>query len=162
MSEQADLDELARRYLDLWQDQMTALAGDTEFAEALQQLMATMGQAAPAAWSAWPAMMAGLTPGQQMGQSADGQTRNGAKGAKSQGAKSQGTKSQAHTQDRGSAQNPTAAGSAAAAATPGGGVPDLDVFTRRLTALEKRVASLEAGGAGRGGPATSKSRKSRS
>jgi len=62
MSEQADLDELARRYLDLWQDQMTALAGDREFAEALQQLMTGMGvttTAAPEVLHAWSTMMTG-------------------------------------------------------------------------------------------------------
>ena len=43
MAERTDLDELARRYLDLWQDQMTALAGDEEFAETVQRLMTAMG-----------------------------------------------------------------------------------------------------------------------
>ena len=43
MSNKADLDELAQRYLDLWQDQMSALAADKDFAEALQQLMTGMG-----------------------------------------------------------------------------------------------------------------------
>src|SRR6516165_8516280 len=35
MSEQPDLEALARRYLDLWQDQATALAGDAELARQL-------------------------------------------------------------------------------------------------------------------------------
>ena len=41
-----DLDDLARRYVDLWQDQMTALAADPAFAESMQKVMATMGVAA--------------------------------------------------------------------------------------------------------------------
>jgi hypothetical protein len=47
MAEQADLDELARRYLDLWQDQMTALANDPEMAEAMEQMLRMLGFAPP-------------------------------------------------------------------------------------------------------------------
>jgi len=78
MSDEANLDELAHRYLELWQDQMSALAADPEFAEALSRLFNAMGLtgapggddggrdtggapgAAAAAWSAWPAMLAGM------------------------------------------------------------------------------------------------------
>jgi hypothetical protein len=136
MSEQADLDELARRYLDLWQDQMTALAGDREFAEALQQLMTMMsapggaaGDAGPEFWRAWPAMMTGQQPGQQTEAFADDGTGGRAPGAP------------------------------AAATAPDDGGIDLDHFTRRLAALEGRIAALEAGAKrGRGG-AAGKSRK---
>ena len=78
MAERADLDELARRYLDLWQDQMTALAGDKEFAETVQRLMTTMGLAATAApefWRAWPATMAGLQAAEQTQGASDDQSR---------------------------------------------------------------------------------------
>ena len=132
MSEQADLDELARRYLDLWQDQMTALAGDPEFAEALQQLMTAMsvpGSAAPEFLRAWPAMMTGQQPGQLTKDLADDGTGGRAPGAP-----------------------------AAATASDDGGL-DLDHVTRRLAALEERIAALEAGAKrGRGGTA-GKSRK---
>ncbi|WP_242468918.1 hypothetical protein [Rhodovibrio salinarum] len=47
MAEQGDLDELARRYLDLWQDQMTALANDPDMAEATEQMLRLMGFAPP-------------------------------------------------------------------------------------------------------------------
>src|SRR3546814_19839456 len=53
-----DLEDLARPYVDLWQDQVTALAAEPEFAESVQKAMAGLGSAAsglPAAWSAWPA-----------------------------------------------------------------------------------------------------------
>jgi hypothetical protein len=43
MSNEANLDELARRYLELWQDQMSALAADPVFAEALSRLFNAMG-----------------------------------------------------------------------------------------------------------------------
>jgi 16S rRNA G527 N7-methylase RsmG len=138
MSEQADLDELARRYLDLWQDQMTALAGDREFTEALQQLMTTMGMAgemataaAPQFQRAWWGMMTGQQPSQQTEASADDGTGGRAPGAP------------------------------AAAAAPDGGGLDLDQLARRLATLEQRIAALEAGvKRGRGG-AAGKSRKPR-
>ncbi len=142
MSEQADLDELARRYLDLWQDQMTALAGDREFTEALRQLMTSMSVpegAAPEFWRAWPAMMAGQQPSQQ---------------------------TEAATDDGTGGRAPRAApgatpGAPAAAAAPDGGGLDLDQLARRLAALEQRIATLEAGAKrGRGG-LTGKSRKPR-
>ena len=140
MSEQAELDELARRYLDLWQDQMTALAGDREFAEALQQLMTTMsvpgsvpgsapGHAAPEFWRAWTAMMTGQQPSQQTEVSADDGTGGHAPGPP------------------------------ATATSPDGGGLDLDLLTRRIAALEERIAALEAGAKrGRRG-AAGKSRK---
>src|SRR3546814_13168673 len=58
-----DLEDLSRRYVDLWQDQVTALAADPEFAESVQKAMAGLGSAAsglPAAWSAWPAALGSL------------------------------------------------------------------------------------------------------
>ncbi|MEE8505272.1 MAG: hypothetical protein V3S40_03520 [Kiloniellales bacterium] len=143
MSNKADLDELAQRYLDLWQDQMSALAADKDFAEALQQLMTGMGLAAtsaPAAWGTWPAMMAGLDPAASMGQTAYGQTRDSASNPKTR----------------------PAAGSAPAADASDGGLAGLDEFARRIASLEERIAALEAGGKRRGGGTSSKPRKGRS
>ncbi|HIC80608.1 MAG TPA: hypothetical protein EYP07_06525, partial [Kiloniellaceae bacterium] len=63
MSQTEELEELARRYVDLWQDQMTALAADPDFAEAMQRVMASLGVTAaglPAVWGAWPAAMASM------------------------------------------------------------------------------------------------------
>jgi uncharacterized protein YhaN len=135
MSERADLDELARRYLDLWQDQMTALAGDKEFAETLQRLMTTMGLAAGAApefWRAWPAMMAGLQPPQHGNRVSDEESRE------------------------------RAPGPASPAAASDGGESGLDQLARRLAALEERIAALEAAGSRGRGRAASKPRKGRS
>jgi len=142
MSEQADIDQLARRYLDLWQDQMTALAGDQEFAEALQQLMTTMGLAGEMATAAAPqfqhaggGLMTGRQPGHQPGQQTEASADDGTGGR--------------------------APGAPATAAAPDGGGLDLDQLARRLAALEERIAALEAGAKrGRGG-ATGKSRKPR-
>src|SRR5262249_34592586 len=42
MSEPPNLEALARRYLDLWQDQATALAGDGELARQIGQWLSMM------------------------------------------------------------------------------------------------------------------------
>lgn len=141
MSDQADLDELARRYLDLWQDQMTALAGDEEFAKTLQQLTTAMGAAATAgstAWAAaWPAMMAGLQPPGATQRESDGQ---GAADETGKGA--EGTAAGAPGRQGAAVE---AAGATAAAGPPGGGGDVLEQLTRRLAALEERIAALEGG-----------------
>jgi hypothetical protein len=75
-----DLDELARRYLDLWQDQMTALANDPEMAEAMERALRQWGLApgdgawqapgggpAPGGWSAgWPGGPGAMGPAAAM------------------------------------------------------------------------------------------------
>ena len=135
-----ELEELARRYVDLWQDQMTALAADPEFAESLQKVMAAMGVAAsglPAMWSAWPAAMSTLMsaaqPGPQTGMT------------KPQGQETD--EEPAGGKHNGSGKAGKAGAEAAAAASHGGG-PDLGILEERLAALEQRVRSLE-GGTGR-------------
>ncbi len=144
MSERVDIDELARRYLDLWQDQMTALAGDREFAESLQKLMTAMGTArdaaataAPEFQRAWMGVMTGQQPGQQPGQKPGQPTKA--------------------TADDGTPGR--APGAPAAATAPDGGSADLDQLARRLAALEERIAALEAGAKPSRGSAPGKSRK---
>jgi hypothetical protein len=154
MSDNPDLDELAERYLDLWQDQLSTLAGDPEFAEVITRLMASSATAMPgaAAWAAWPAAMAGLVPGAAGKQAGDG------KGAKQAGSGKAAAKTTGKGGSEASARPP---GAKAAAAAPGDGGADLVELVRRLAALEERVAELESGlGRGRG-HAQERSRKSR-
>jgi hypothetical protein len=145
--EPEDLDALARRYVDLWQDQMTALAGDPDFAESLQKLMAALGVGAggmPALMSAWPTAMAGLMaaaqPTAKAPQGDGGQESHGKSGPMS------------------------AAGAAAVAASSDGGGADLGRLEERLAAVEQRLAAMEgtldgrAGGKGRGVKTGSKRR----
>lgn len=61
MSEPPDLETLARRYLDLWQDQVSAVAADPEFTETLGRLLQVSASLGPAGWmSLWTAAAAGL------------------------------------------------------------------------------------------------------
>ncbi len=155
MAERADLDELARRYLDLWQDQMTALAGDKEFAETMQRLMTTMGLAATAApefWRAWPATMAGMQAAEQTQGASDDESREAGPSAPTQRARGSTAGTAAGTPD----------GTEAPAAASDGGESGLDQFARRLGALEERIAALEAAGSRRRGGTASKPRKGRS
>jgi len=119
MTEPPDLDALARRYLDLWQDQMTAMAGDPTLATALGRLFETAAAAMPMNWiGMWLQAM------QQT-------MRAGASGGDDGGT---GTRAKAG-----------AAAAAAASVDRGGDVAGL---RRRLAALESRVARLEGRGDG--------------
>jgi hypothetical protein len=119
MTEPPDLDALARRYLDLWQDQMTAMAGDPTLATALGRLFETAAAAMPMSWiGVW------LQAIQQT-------MRAGAAGGDDGGT---GTRAKA------------GAAAAAAASVDRGG--DLAGLRRRLAALESRVGRLETRGDG--------------
>jgi hypothetical protein len=48
--EQPDLAALAKRFIDLWQEQMTALAGDPELAHSINRFLKAM----PAGMPIWP------------------------------------------------------------------------------------------------------------
>jgi len=140
MSEPADLDDLARRYLDLWQDQMSALAADEDFARLMQRIMGGMGMTAAAGPAAWPALMAAMRAGARGERAGDGDERHAT-----------GT------------DGPRApAGAAAPAPASDGGGPGLDRLARRVAALEKRLAALEAAGPGARGGARKPARKRRS
>ncbi len=51
MAESPDLDTLARRYLDLWQDQVAAMAADSELSETMMRLWQNAAAAGPAGWA---------------------------------------------------------------------------------------------------------------
>jgi hypothetical protein len=128
MSDNPDIDELAERYLDLWQDQLSALADDPDFAETMTRLMGSSAAAMPgaAAWAAWPAALAGLVPGAAGERAGDGKDEEQAAGK------------------AGSGPGAAPAGAQTAAAAPGAGGADLVELARRLAALEDRVAALES------------------
>jgi hypothetical protein len=67
MAEPPDIADLAKRYLDLWQDQMMALAADPDFAESVARLLSAwtmpLSQAAVAFPFAMPPVGAAHEPG---------------------------------------------------------------------------------------------------
>ncbi len=147
MSQSDDLEELARRYVDLWQDQMTALAADPDFAEAMQRVMASLGVTAaglPAAWTAWPAAMGSMMAAAQPG-SARGQAKGQEKDA---GTAERAGPSEAAPIDAAAAKPAGPPGAAPAAAASDGGGHDLGLIAQRLAALEERVLALEGGTGG--------------
>ena len=122
MSEPPDLDALAKRYLDLWQDQLGAVSKDRETAEIMAQTMELMNAGATAF-----ATMAAAQENPNKGNADDDAN-----------AAPTGTPGTNRGTDR---------GTAAAAAAPGASDSDLDELARRLERLEKRLDTLEAGAA---------------
>jgi hypothetical protein len=134
-----DIEELARRYVDLWQDQMTALASDPEFAESLQKVMASMGVAAsglPGLWTAWPAAMSSMMAAAQPGATT---------GSEKTGGEQEGDGRTAGRRKAGGTREAEAGSAPAAAASHGGGL-DLGLLEERLAALEQRLLALEGRG----------------
>ena len=125
MSEPPDLDALAKRYLDLWQDQLGAVSKDRETAEIMAQTMELMNAGATAF-----ASMAAVQENPNKGNADDD---------------ANAAPTDTPRTDR---------GTAAAAAAPGASDSDLDELARRLERIEERLDLLEAApGGGRRNPA---------
>jgi hypothetical protein len=150
MSGPPDLDALARRYLDLWQEQMAAAASDPALSDLFGRTMQVMASGFPlglmALWN-----QAGMQPAATSERdTANGDTPSAAAPSADEAA-------------RRAAPGPAPA---APAPEPRGG----DVVQRddRLAALEERIARLEArlavaqGGGGKGAGAARGTRKRRS
>ena len=139
-----ELDELARRLLDLWQDQLTAVAANPDLAAQAARLMAAMPL--PGMWLSQLGQM-----GQAGGSGDDltkawtrmtqnwmaqdwwkGASHGSADGASAKRDPSPGTPSPGAP--------PTGAATAAAASEPRSG--DLDELSRRLAGIEQRLAEL--------------------
>jgi hypothetical protein len=130
MTDTPDFAALAREYLDLWEDQLAAMAVDPTLAEQSARFFETMGQAEAATNPLATAQMAAMA--QQFmtlaGLAAGGKPDNG------------------DATDVPTKRRP--AGAAPAAAAPGDSAQQLAELTSRLAALEERLARLEAGGGG--------------
>ena len=124
MSEPTDLDALAKRYLDLWQDQLGGIAKDEKASEIMAQTMELMN-----AGAATFAAMTTAARGQENGEDHDNAT------GKRPGSQRPATRSRGGPPD----------GPPSAAASHGGSEPDLAEFARRLERLEERLTALEAG-----------------
>jgi len=133
MADQPDLDQLAKQYLDLWQDHMQAMAADPQVAQTMSQMTQMMtGSATAFAALAQQALNAGKPASPQ----APGHT----------------TDTRTHDQadhGRGAASAPPGGvGPQAPGAAHDGGDIDLAEFARRLDGIERRLAALEAGTGG--------------
>ena len=113
MAEDSELEALARRYLDLWESQLSAMAADSELAEQLGRLFAATNAS----------LLAGV------------------KGVAERGA-GEGDGAQHGTGD-GNGAGTSASGAAAAAVARGNCTVDLAELDRRLAALERRLDAIE-------------------
>jgi hypothetical protein len=134
---------LAERFLDLWQDQIAALATDPDVAEQVARL-----------WSQW---LIGPTawrpPVADSPPSARAATRP-AKPARHHDAAAQAADREAPVETAGEAPR-----AAPAAAAPGHGGADVGHLLARLSTLEKRLAALERPAHGRSGSAARRARR---
>lgn len=161
-SETVDLEDWARRYLDLWEDQVTALAANRDFSKLLlaqvsafnafpafadaKQAGTPDSAALAAALSSWQkalttALSTALTTTMASTAGVDVSSCRNADGDEER--EQDGGKTKGATRQAGSESSPS--GAATAGFPPGAQQPDLDVLTRRLADLEARVADLESG-----------------
>jgi len=135
-----ELDELARRLLDLWQDQLAAVAANPDLATQAARLMAAMPL--PGMWLAQLGQMGGpATPGN--GGAAD-MTRLWAKMAQDWMAQDwfKGVQGDRSGEPAKSTAAPSPAGTTPAAAASGPGGGDLGELSRRLAGIEQRLGEL--------------------
>lgn len=146
----ADLEDLARRFQDLWRDQMAATAADPEFMEMMGKWMAAF---APGGRSA-AGMQPGTFPGMPTG---PGGAIDPAGWMAAMQAAMAGAARKGRTDDGRTGAAP--AGATAAAASSRAGNVAGDGFERRLAALEQRMDRLEAALGGQGGGAAKRPRR---
>jgi uncharacterized membrane protein YccC len=116
-----ELEQLSRRYLDLWQDQWSAMVSDPKTAEAMTRFYELIGQQI----KAFAAFVPGLAmPGEEIAKPEKSREDHG----------------------RAASDDPATPGSTAAAAASDGSAQRVDEFARRLAAIEARLARLDAGG----------------
>lgn len=134
-----ELEELARRLLDLWQDQLTAVAANPDIATQAARLMAAMPL--PGMWLSQLGQMGSPIPGQEMDMTKiwakmaqDWMAQDWFKG----GHPNAGNGKPAAAAESASAE----AGAKTAAAASGPGGRDLDELSRRLAGIEQRLGEL--------------------
>src|SRR5271168_4750175 len=72
MTKPPDLEALARRYVELWQDQIAAAAADPELTEALVRMMQLMGGGLATSTALWQSLWAGAASRQAAPQGGGG------------------------------------------------------------------------------------------
>jgi len=152
--EKPDLEKLARRYLDLWQDQIEGLAADPEVAETIARTIQLMN-----AGAAQMATMVGPPSGLGRHESGGDMEDHGAT-AKAQKGKKEPGKKEPGKKEPGGNGGPSS-GAAASASSHGASDHDVAELLRRIGALEERIAALEAGPDGSGGGLKKRSKRRR-
>jgi hypothetical protein len=132
MTDAPDIEQLARRYLDLWQDQAAAMVNDPALAETIGQTYALMSKGAAAFFAAG----------------------SPEKSNREEGADSKDVRSAENTKV-------SSPGAASSATLSGGSSLDSADLATRVADLEERVLRLEASFAAGGGRSKTKSRKGR-
>mgnify|MGYP003111028385 CR=1 FL=1 len=133
MADQPDLDNLAKQYLDLWQDHLQSMAADPQVTETMSQMTQMMtGSATAFAALAQQALNAGKQ----------------APGPTAPGPSTEPTHDQ--TDDGRAPAGPPPGGPGAPTAGAAHGDSDIDMaeLARRLDGIERRLAALEAGPGG--------------
>jgi hypothetical protein len=130
MTKPPDLEALARRYVELWQDQVAAAAADPELTEALVRMMQLTGSGLAATTAMWQTLWAGA--------------------ASRYAAPAAGFGAGGRDDHDGSARYPSVWAAPAPGATPAAGASpvggrDLAELDARLALLEKRLAAMEGG-----------------
>ncbi|HLZ65560.1 MAG TPA: hypothetical protein VKQ29_04980 [Aliidongia sp.] len=157
MSKPPDLEALARRYVELWQDQIAATAVDPELTDGLARMMHLVGGSLAAQASLWQTLWPDLVaragaaaarPAPPPANPPEGPVHDPVRRPESRGP------------EKPEARTP---GSAPVAGAPADGGHDMAQLQARLALLEERLASLEGGsGAARRGtrPRTGRRRAS--
>ncbi|MEK9660671.1 MAG: hypothetical protein VW644_02870 [Alphaproteobacteria bacterium] len=157
MSEPPNYAALARQYLDLWEEHLTAVANDPALAQQMAAMFGLMGQTMPLGMPG--AAQFGATASGAAGAAADANPLAAMQQAMAQmmagfnpaASAQNGTEKGQPDERSGSADGgprPTT-GAAAVAAAPGDGDERLDELARRLAAVEAQLAELAAGSSGR-------------
>jgi len=132
MAEPPDLSNLAKRYVELWQDYLTAAAADPDLADSLARLLAGMGEALTLSpWSAW---LRNVSSARERSERA----------AAARPRADEQTGPRPATHRSGQRQAGTEARATAVAAPSHERDDGLAEFARRLTRIDERLAAIEA------------------
>jgi len=131
MPDPPDLSTLAKRYVELWQDYLTAAAADPDLADSLARLLAGMGEALTLSpWSAW---LRNVSAARERSERA----------AAARPRADEQTGPQPATRRPGQREAGTEARTAPVAAPSHERDDGLAEFARRLTRIDERLAAIE-------------------
>jgi hypothetical protein len=147
MTEPPDYAALARQYLDLWEEHLTAIANDPALAAQMAAMLGLMGRM-------MPFTMPAATGGDPLAPLRRTMTQMAAGGMPAGPPPAGAGEDRCSDDDHARRDTRSQAGAAATAAASGDGGQRLDELAERLAALEARLDALAAGsGSGRGTPA---------